>query len=83
MTASPEEPPSVMSKLRESVQPAKPASPIRLLCEELPNVYVFFANKMLTTCSNLGNYKPQTESHQPHLDLYRVSIKSVCTLKDL
>ena len=27
----------------------KPASPIRLLCEELPKVYVFFAHKILTT----------------------------------
>ena len=33
---------SVTSGLRVSVQPAKPASPIRFLCEELPIVYVFF-----------------------------------------
>ena len=49
MTASPEGSPSVTSGLRVSVQPAKPASPIRLLCEELPNVYVFSAHKMFST----------------------------------
>ena len=27
----------------------QPVSPIRLLCEELPNVYVFSARKMFTT----------------------------------
>ena len=32
-----------------SVQPAKPASPIRLLCEQLPNVYVFSAHEIFTT----------------------------------
>ena len=32
-----------------SVQPAKPASPIRLLCEQLPNIYVFFAHEIFTT----------------------------------
>ena len=46
MTASPEEPPSVTSGLRVSVQPA---SPIRFLYEELLNVYVFSAHKMFTT----------------------------------
>ena len=40
-TASSEEPPSVTSGLRVYVQPAKPASPMRLLCEELPKVCVF------------------------------------------
>ena len=49
MTASPEEPPSVTSGLRVSVQPAKPALPIRFLYEELPEVDVFSAYKMLTT----------------------------------
>ena len=38
-----------MCQLKVSVQPAKPASPIRLLCEELPNVYVFSAHKIFTT----------------------------------
>ena len=32
-----------------SVQPAKPVLPIRLLCEELPKVYVHFAHKIFTT----------------------------------
>ena len=44
------------SGLRVSVQPAKPASPIRLLCEELSNVYVFSAHKMFTTfCAPFPN----------------------------
>ena len=34
---------------RVLVQPAKPALPIRLLYEELPNVYVYSAHKMFTT----------------------------------
>ena len=37
-TASPEEPPSVSSRLRVWVQPLKPALPIRFLCEELTKV---------------------------------------------
>ena len=45
-TVSPEEPLSLMSGLRMLVQPGKTASPIRLLCEELPYVYVFFAHKI-------------------------------------
>ena len=49
MMASPEETPSVTSGLRVSVQPAKLALPIRLLYEELLNVYVFSAHKMFTT----------------------------------
>ena len=48
-SASPEEPPSVTSRLRVSVQPAKPAPPIRLLSEGLPKVYVFFAHQIFTT----------------------------------
>ena len=48
MTASPEETSSVTSGLRVSVQPVKPALPIRFLYEELPNVYVLSAQKMLT-----------------------------------
>ena len=48
-TTSRENLPSIMSKLRVSVQPAKPASPIRLLCEELPKVYVYSAQKIFTT----------------------------------
>ena len=43
ITASLAETLSVTSGLRVSVQPAKLASPIRLLCEQLPNVYVFSA----------------------------------------
>ena len=44
------------SGLRVSVQPAKPALPIRLLCEVLPNVYVFSAQKMFTTfCASFLN----------------------------
>ena len=42
-TASPSGPPSVTSVLRMSVRPIKPASPFRLLCEQLPKVYVFSA----------------------------------------
>ena len=49
MTASPAETPSVTSGLKVSVQPAKPAPTIRLLCEELPKVYAFSAHKMFTT----------------------------------
>ena len=49
MTASPAETLSVTSGLRVSVQPVKPASPIKFLYEELPNVYVFSAPKMFTT----------------------------------
>ena len=49
MTASPAETPSVTSGLKVSVQPVKPALPIRFLYEELPNVYVFSAHKMFTT----------------------------------
>ena len=48
-TASPKEPPSVTSGLRVSVQPAKPASPIRLLCEQLSKVDVFSTHKTFTT----------------------------------
>ena len=56
MTASPEETPSVTSGLRVSVQPAKPASPIRFLCDQLPNVYVFSAHKMfMTFCAPFPN----------------------------
>ena len=40
----PEEPPSVTSGSRVSVHPAKSTPPIRLLCEELPKVYVFSAH---------------------------------------
>ena len=55
--ASPEEPSSVTSGLRVSVQLALP---ITLLYEELPNVYVFFARKMFTTfCAPF----PNTISH--------------------
>ena len=39
-----------------SVQPVKPASPIRLLYEELPKVYVFSARKIFTTfCGSFPN----------------------------
>ena len=44
------------SGLRVSVQPAEPALPNRLLCEELPNIYVFCAHKILTTfCTSFPN----------------------------
>ena len=46
---SPAETPSVTSGLRMSVQPAKLASPSRLLCEELPKVCVFSVRKVFTT----------------------------------
>ena len=56
MTASPAETPSVTSRLRVSVQPAKPALPIRFLYEDLPKVYVFSAYKMFTTfCAPFPN----------------------------
>ena len=56
MTASPQEPPSITWGLRVSVQPVKPASHIRFLYEELPNVYVFSAHKMFTTfCAPFPN----------------------------
>ena len=55
-TASPEEPPSVTSGLRVSVQPAKLASPIRLLREDIPNVYVFSAHKIFSSfCARFPN----------------------------
>ena len=55
-TASPEEPPSATTGLRLLVHPAKPALPIRFLCEELPNVYVFSKHKMFTTfCASFPN----------------------------
>ena len=39
-----------------SVQPARPASPIRLLCEQLLNAYVFSAHKIFTTlCAPFPN----------------------------
>ena len=45
-----------MSGLRVLVQPAKPALHIRLLYEELPDVYVFSAHKMFTAyCAPLPN----------------------------
>ena len=47
-TTSPTEPRSVTLGLRASVQPAKPASPIRLLCDQLPKVYVLSAQKTFT-----------------------------------
>ena len=49
MTASPAETPSVTSRLRVSVQPAKLGLPIWFLYEELPNIYVFSAHKMFKT----------------------------------
>ena len=56
MTASPVETQSVMSGLRVSVQPAKPALPIRFLYEELPKVYAFSAEKMfMTFCAPFPN----------------------------
>ena len=52
-TASPEEPPSVTSGLRVSVQPA---SPVRLLYEKLLKVYVFCAHQIFTTfCAPFRN----------------------------
>ena len=56
MTESPAEPSSVTSGLGVSVQPAKPALPIRFLCEQLPKVYVFFAHKIFTVfCASFPN----------------------------
>ena len=55
-TASPDEPQSITSGLRVSVHPAEPALPIRFLCEELPNVYVFSARKIfMTFCTPFPN----------------------------
>ena len=55
-TAPPEEPPSVTSRLRVSVQPANPVLPIRFLCVELSKVYVVFAHEMFTTfCTPFAN----------------------------
>ena len=48
MTVSHAETSSVTSGLKVSVQPAKPALPIRFLYEELPNVYAFSVHNMLT-----------------------------------
>ena len=56
MTVSPEETSSATSGLRVSVQPAKPALPIKFLYKELPNVYVFSADMMFTTfCAPFPN----------------------------
>ena len=56
MTASPAETPSLTLGLRVSVQPAKPASRIRFLYEEVLHVYVFYAHKMFTTdCAPFPN----------------------------
>ena len=49
MMSSPAEPPSETSGLRVSVQPTKPASPIRLLFEQLPTACMFSAHKICTT----------------------------------
>ena len=55
-TASLKEFRSGTSGLRVSIQPAKPALPIRFLYEELPNVFVFSAHKMFTTfCAPFPN----------------------------
>ena len=44
------------SGLRKSVQPAKPALPIRFLYEQLSNIFVFSAHKMFTTfCAPFPN----------------------------
>ena len=56
MTLSPAETPTETSGLRESVQPAKLALPIRFLYEELPNVYLFSAHKIfMTFCAPFAN----------------------------
>ena len=56
VTASRAEPQSITSRLRMSVQQAKPALPVELLCEQLPKVYVFSADKIFTTlCSPFLN----------------------------
>ena len=56
MTASPAETPPVTSGLRVPVQPAKPASPIRFLYEELLKVYVFSTHKIfMTFCAPFPN----------------------------
>ena len=47
-TASPAETPSVTLRSRVWVQPAKPNSSVRLLCDQLPKVYVFSAHKIFT-----------------------------------
>ena len=55
-TASPEEPPSETSGLRMSVQPAKPASLVGVLWEQLAKVCVFFAHKIfMTFCAPFSN----------------------------
>ena len=49
-------PPSITLGLRVSVQPAKPVSPIGLLCEQLPKVYEFSSDKSFTTlCASFLN----------------------------
>ena len=56
MTASPAETPLVTLGLRVLVQPAKPDSSVRLLDNQLPNVYVFSALKIFTTfCAPFPN----------------------------
>ena len=47
-TASPTDSSSVTLGLRVGVQPAKPDSPVRLLCDQLAKVYVFSAHKIFT-----------------------------------
>ena len=53
--ASPAEIPLVTSGLTKSVQPAEPGLPIRFLCEELPNGYVFSAHMFTTFCAPFPN----------------------------
>ena len=45
-TASPAESPPVTLGLIMWIQPAKPYSPVRLLCDQLPSVHVFSAHKV-------------------------------------
>ena len=62
-TASLAESLSVTSELRVSVQPAKPASPIRLLCKELPKAYVFSVHTVKLSQLFVLLFDPHRTSH--------------------
>ena len=57
VTASSEEPLSVTSGLRASIQPAKPIPLISFWGEQLPKSYVFYAHEIFTVFCAPFSYK--------------------------
>ena len=75
MTASPSETPSARSRLRVSVQPAKPDLPIKFLYEELLNVDMFSAHNMFTTfCAQFSQQNISFQDPGYALGLYALFI---------